>query len=205
MEKIYLNSALGVNLPPFWLNRPVVPLGKTFAHGELIDNPAWVHAPDKDATAAAEAYLGNLYQAPLSMRWEGEGEDGWWKLPLDPVISVTGKNSIIRRNVCKAVGEELGFRGSVKEAWSQDDYEVNIAGVLINRGGAQRPVEELRRLRRYCEARKVVLVDNELLGIFGIARLCIESYSLPFTKGLENQQYTIKAYSDSTLDLLIEE
>jgi hypothetical protein len=39
--------------------------------------------------------------------------------------------------------------------------------------------------------------------IFNIERLVIEDFSLPFTKGVENQMYTIKAYSDDLFDLLI--
>jgi hypothetical protein len=35
--------------------------------------------------------------------------------------------------------------------------------------------------------------------------MAIEDYALPFTKGVENQMYTIKAYSDDMFDLLVKD
>jgi hypothetical protein len=181
---LYLTHALGFNLPPYWLTRPVAVYGQE----------------DHDHVEKSD-YLGNLYQAPLGVKWEDESE--WWQLPLDPVISVSGKNIIVRRNVLKAADEQLGYRGSIKEAWSQDDYEISIAGALVGKGGL--PEKELRKLRRYCEARKTLMVKNELLTLFNITRIAVEEYALPFTKGVENQMYTIKGYADDAFELLVKE
>jgi hypothetical protein len=181
---IYLNFATGFNLPPFWLNRPVTVMGKE----------------DTSSLETSADYLGNLYQDSIRMRVAG-GE--WWTLPLDPVVSVSGKNIIIRRNVLKKSTQDKGARGSIKEIWSQDDYEVNIAGVLIGKG--ELPESDLRKLREFCEARKVIEVESRLLSIFNISRLAIEDYSLPFTKGVENQMYAIKAYSDDEFQLFEKE
>jgi hypothetical protein len=43
---------------------------------------------------------------------------------------------------------------------------------------------------------------NGLLTTFNILKIAVESYSMSFTKGLENQMYTIKAYSDDAFDLI---
>jgi hypothetical protein len=182
---MYIDFALGFNLPPFWLNRPVTVLG--------VDK-------DSDFDDPAE-YLGNLYQDSVRLRYEDDLE--WWTLPLDPVISISGKNIIVRRDVLKKNNEDLGVRGSIKEIWSQDDYEVNIAGVLI--GKDELPEFQLRKLRDFCESRRIVEVESKLFSIFNINRLAIEEYSFPFTKGIENQMYTIKAYSDDVFDLIIKE
>ena len=140
----------------------------------------------------------------MRVKLSSEDDSKWWTLPLDPVISVSGKNTIIRRHVLKVDNTDDGTRrGTVKELWSQDDYEVNIAGVLI--GAGDLPEDELRKLRGYMEARKVLNIQSRLLGLFGITRLAIEDYSLPFTKGMENQMYTIKGYSDDMEKLLIED
>jgi hypothetical protein len=116
-------------------------------------------------------------------------------------MSVTGRNIIVRRNVLKA---DNNRRGSVKETWSQDDYEINIAGVFIGENG-KRPESDLRKLRTYFEQRKPVLVSSDLFSIFNIEKLAIEDYALPFTKGVENQMFTIKGYSDDMFDLLIKD
>jgi hypothetical protein len=183
---MYLDFATGFNLPPFWADHPVTILGA-------------------DAEAKAEdsgEYLGNLYQDTLRMRPESGSE--WYTFPFDPVISVTCRNNIIRRDVLK-VDVAVIRRGSVKEVWSQDDYEVNIAGLFIGNAGEGTPEAHLRQLREFCEAREVVEVESTLFSIFGITRLAIADYSLPFTKGLENQQFVIKAYSDEFFELLVME
>ncbi|MDR1370940.1 MAG: DUF6046 domain-containing protein [Dysgonamonadaceae bacterium] len=181
---IYFNFVPGFNLPPYWLNHPIAIPGKE--NGEF-DNPS--------------EYLGNLYQDSVRIKWDDESE--WWTLPLDPVVSITGKNIIVRRNVLKVDNTIENRRGSIKEIWSQDDYEINIAGVLI--GDSDLPENDLRQLRKYCESRKVILVESKLFSIFKITQLAVEDYSLPFTKGIENQMYTIKAYSDDMFDLLVKE
>jgi hypothetical protein len=94
-------------------------------------------------------------------------------------------------------------RGSIKEVWSQDDYQISIAGVLI--GDNEFPEEDLRRLRNYMEARKTLMVQSSLFSLFNITQIAVEDYGLPFTKGIENQMYTVKAYSDDVFDLLIRE
>ena len=184
---IYLNIATGFNLPPYWLNRPVKVLDPETASGTELSE-----------------YLGNLYQCPVRIKWADESDSNWWTLPFDPVVSVAGKNIIVRRNVLKQNNDDNTRRGSIKEVWSQDDYEVNIAGVLMGENG-ELPENDLRKLRRYCEARKVIEVESDLFCLFNINRLAIESFELPFTKGVENQMYTIKAYSDDVFDLLVKE
>ena len=148
----------------------------------------------------AEA-IGNLYQDALQVKWEEENE--WWKIPLDPVVSISGKNTLIRRNALK-IDNADNRRGTIKESWSQDDYTIEIAGLLIGQKGSF-PERDIRRLRAYCEARKTLLVESQLFSILKITKIAIEDYSIPFTKGVENQMYKIKAYSDDDFELLVKE
>jgi hypothetical protein len=195
---LYFNNALGFEIIPYWLqNKDMVRRVKGYEIRELDD----ICVPDIKNDIEPSELLGVLHYDEVRIRWDEESE--WWTLPLDPVISVTGKNSIVRRQVLKMDNTSDNRRGTVKELWSQDDYEVNIAGVLI--GDSVLPEDELRKLRGYLEARKVLNIESRLLGLFGVVRLAIEDYSLPFTKGMENQMYTIKGYSDDMFDLLIKD
>ncbi|MDR0603584.1 MAG: DUF6046 domain-containing protein [Bacteroidales bacterium] len=177
---IYLNFATGINLPPYWRNHEVL-----------------IEGTDKEGKQAIAN--GKLFQDPLSIKWEDEST--WFDFPLDPVISISGKNNIIKRNVLK-INNIGNRRGSIKEIWSQDDYEIEIAGLLIGTEG-QFPEDALYQLRIYLEARKPLEVVGELFSLFNISKIAIESYSLPFTKSKENQMYNIKAVSDDAFDLLV--
>jgi hypothetical protein len=154
-------------------------------------------------------YEGARFQSPLKIKWEDEKE--WWQFPLDPIVTISGRNVIARRNVMK-IGNAEKRRGTIKELWTQDDYEINISGVFINEWETQAdyyewnlPEWDLRKLRNYCEERKTLQVQSELFTIYNITKIAIESYSLPFTEGVENQKFLIKAYSDDDYDFFIKE
>lgn len=131
---------------------------------------------------------------PLSLRLPKAGEEEWL-LPLEPMITVTGKHIIAKRSVLKSKS-----RGSVKERWTLDDYGVRIEGIL--QGDGRYPKEEVARLRRYCEAGEVI-ASSPLLELFGISRLIIESWDIPHTSGVENQNYSLSCLSDDSYKLLI--
>ena len=141
-----------------------------------------------------EALLGVDTQCPLSLKWADESE--WWELPLEPVVTVRGRNEIVKRSVLKVKTGDKERRGTVKELWSQGDYEVSIAGVLMSGDGCELPETALRKLRGYCEGRESVEVLSPLLDIFGIRRLAIESFEFPHTAGMENQMYALTCSSD---------
>lgn len=133
-------------------------------------------------------------QCPLSMRLEGEE---WWQLPYEPIITINGKNIITKKQVAKAK-----VRGSIKERWSQDDYQISINGVFINPEGTGYPDEDVRELRRLCEAAKVQVMCP-LFEIFSIDQIVIEDFNFPFTSGPQNQAYSIQASSDDIYKLLL--
>ncbi len=183
---MYINFATGYRLPPYWLEHPqVVKQIKT-------------ENMDKDGL------LGVACSCPLKIKAEGEKE--WWQLPIEPVVSITCKNIITRRNILKSGIKDVTRRGSVKEIWTQDDYQISISGVLIGEDSEILPEEDLIRLKNMCERRGVLEVESKLFTIFNITKIAVESYDFPFTKGMNNQMYTIKAYSDDfdAEDLLVE-
>lgn len=151
-----------------------------------------------EAAETAGTGLGNVTNVAgtLVLRW---GQGGFYKFPLDPVMSVNSKNVIVRRYVAKG-----SVQGSVKESWSQDDFEVTIAGVLIGESGEDLR-EQISDLRAVCESGEVLAVENDWLNDgFGIYNVVVESCQFPHTKGALNQSYTLKLWSDSSVNILEE-
>ncbi|MDR2652188.1 MAG: DUF6046 domain-containing protein [Prevotellaceae bacterium] len=195
-----IDFATGFDIPPYFLrNREVI---RRFDIAGMINSEEKaIGAISDDELRQQVMGVPHYDKISLKLETEPDTDEYWYTLPIDPVISVTGRNAIVRRNVLKT-NEYTAHRGSVKEIWSQDDYEVNIAGVLVFH---KFPENNLRTLKNICEARQAINIKSQLLLVFGITRITIEDFSFPFTKGLENQMYTIKAYSDDKFDLLIEE
>lgn len=150
-------------------------------------------AQQQEAVANAN---GVPMQCPLWMRLEGEK---WWLLPYEPIITINGKNVIAKKQVAKGK-----VRGSIKERWSQDDYQISISGILMNPKGTGYPDEDVKALKRLCEA-ATVQVMCPLFEIFSIDQIVIESFDFPFTSGPFNQAYTIGAVSDDIYKLLLRE
>lgn len=181
---------VGLVVPPYWLfNQPVVGQVDSEDFSELMRL-----SEEELADTIRTNALGVPMRMPLQVREEG-GE--WYLLPVEPLISVTGRNIITRRQVAKGKA-----RGSIKERWTQDDYQVKISGVLISYTENRYPSEDVEKLRRLCEASSLE-VENPLLYLFGINKIVVESYDFPFTSGLQNQAYEISAYSDDIYKLLL--
>ena len=147
----------------------------------------------QDAVANAN---GVPMQCPLWLRLEGEE---WWLLPCEPIITINGKNIITKKQVAKGK-----VRGSIKERWTQDDYQISINGILMNPKGTGYPDEDVKALKRLCEAAKVEVM-SPIFEVFSIDRIVIESFDFPFTSGPNNQAYTIGAVSDDIYKLLLRE
>lgn len=135
-------------------------------------------------------------QMPLKLKRSSDRE--WFTFPVEPLVSISGKNIITRRTVVKSKEQ-----GTVKERWSQDDYDVTIQGIVTEEDQEKYPKGYIQSLLDLINERQAVEVDQEILFIFGIKCLAIESASFPHTKGLGNQNFEIKAYSDTPMELLI--
>ena len=179
---MFFNFVQPISLPPYWLNHP-----EAVRVMEVL--------PDDAEDAPISDFIGVPHACPLLIR--SASETDWWQLPIEPVITINGKNTIVKRNVLKVGGTAGERRGTVKELWSQDDYEVNISGLFISKTTGELPETDIRRLRAYCEAREPLQVQSPLFTLFNIERIVIEDYEFPFTRGMENQMFTIKAYSDN--------
>lgn len=182
---------IGLKVPPYWLfNQPVVTRQDPSEYDELM----MLEEAELEDMVRTNA-LGVPMRFPLEISLVDQ--EDWWLDPIEPLITLTGRNIIVRRQVSKGK-----IRGSIKERWTQDDYQVKIEGALMDLKRDDYPRDDVQKLRNFCEAAKLK-VRCPLFEIFSINQIVVESYDFPFTKGIQNQQYTINAYSDDTYKLLL--
>lgn len=184
--KVSINKALGRYgaIPPFFIPRKEDIITQVYDANEIMDD---------------YAALGVIHsQMPLALKRIGDPEPNWFTLPVEPLVSISGKNVITRRNVAKA-----RENGTIKESWSQDDYEVTIKGVITTANEAKYPKAYMKRLLDLFDERRAIEVKQDILLLFRINYLAVESFSFPHTKGFNNQNFEIKAYSDRPVNLLI--
>ena len=175
-------QSVGMAIPPIlpWQNEPVVPFAKKIEY-----------------TQSTFCTPFDSFVQPIRFILSTETDDEGYRLPTDPLISVSGQNQIVRRYVAKS---ERG--GSIKELWTQDDYSISITGVIIG----EENFKNVKRILQYCLATESVRVVCPILNdAFNIHRLAIESYDFPHTKGDNNYQFTIRAYSDENYLILDED
>lgn len=166
-----------------------------------VKNSATIEADEglkSKLNAGLAAIAQSNFQVPVTLKLDTQAAG--FTLPVDPIISLSGKNIITRRYVSKS-----SKAGSIKERWSQDDWDITISGALIADDEASLG-EQCAALREICEQGKngVSITCDLLNSYMGIYRMVIEQFDFPFTKGIENQAFSIKGYSDDVYSLLIE-
>ncbi|MCD8177982.1 MAG: DUF6046 domain-containing protein [Tannerellaceae bacterium] len=150
-------------------------------------------------SGTAGNYLGReLVHSQMPMNVRKTGDTLWTAFPLEPLVSVSSRNVIVRRNVAKAKEH-----GTIKERWSQDDFEVTIQGILTHTEDNVYPSGDIEMILSLFRETKAIEVDQAMLLSFGIKFLAIQSINSPHTKGINNQQFEIRAYSDTQEELLI--
>lgn len=142
---------------------------------------------------------------PLSFSFKENGQK--WLFPYEPMMNISSGNSIVKRNVAKQ-GNKL--TGTIKERWSQKDYDITITGVLIGsimQGKPEDcfPRDHFVKLFEFLTHSKELFIYSYPLELLGITKVVIEDYSFPFTKGENVQAYELKLTSDYSYELLIKE
>lgn len=141
---------------------------------------------------------------PLTLSVDGSEA---FTLPYEPLISIEGKNNIVKRSVLKYNEQFSGSTfGTVKERWSMDDYKITITGALfgtseIGTYESTYPREDFERLKNFLLQGKEIKVMSLPFELLGISYIAIEDFSFPFTKGENVQAYVIKAISDVPMQL----
>ena len=183
LEKMYRQM-----VRPYWLFNPVPPAGEA---------PAIDPLDSLSDEQLADLLVTNAKGVPMVFPLYFAIEGGpWWLLPYEPQVTIQGSNVLVKKQVSK--GE---VRGTIKERWSQGDFRISISGILMGERG-QYPSEDVKTLRSYCEAGKV-LVKSPQMELFSINQIVVEDWNIPFTSGQANQAYTINAVSDDIYKLLL--
>ena len=145
---------------------------------------------------------------PLSFSFHESGVR--WVFPFEPMISISGGNDIVKRNVARNTTDKSKISGSgtIKERTRKRDFEITITGIFsgANLKGTPEdcfPIEDLRTLLQYLYDYKEIHVYCHPLEILGINKIVIEDYKFPFTKGENLQAYEIKAVSDFPTTLIV--
>ncbi|MFC5408005.1 DUF6046 domain-containing protein [Larkinella bovis] len=154
--------------------------------------PTTNQLPDK----ATVQNTGVTMQMPLRLGLKRDGSD-LWTLPIEPLISMRGRNIIVRRNISKKKGI-----GSVKEIWSQDDYTIRIRGIFMSSVEGEMPESNLSTLKQLLEAKQSLTISCKLTDIMGVTLFAPEEWELPETSGLKNQYFQISGYSDQDFELI---
>ena len=134
----------------------------------------------------------------------------FFRLPYEPLISISGKNVIAKRRVAKwSEDKKDQLTGTIKERWSQDDYEITITGVLMGaliKGNYADcfPRDDFDKLKKVLTNAKEIRVKCPPLELLGINYIVIDDFSFPFTKGENVQAYEIRACSDFSYNLLMQ-
>lgn len=203
-------TALGYKMPlyiPFYTKAPKAGGGgdsdplvqqRPVAGGEADTDPA-----DAGRTAQLASMVQDLgsavFVSPMQMWLDTESEASAFELPFDPIISVSGSNTVVKRNVAKKVGG-----GTVKEFWTTNDYSISISGVITAEEQADCDAI-VWKLRQLCtEGRTGINVACPGLNdAFDIYRVVVESFDFPFTAGIGNQEVTLNCVSDEMYELFI--
>lgn len=80
---MFIEFVKPIELPPYWLNHP-----------EVVQSMS-----DNADMAEPQTMLGVPHACPLMVR--GANESEWWQLPIEPVITISGKNIVVKRQVLK--------------------------------------------------------------------------------------------------------
>ena len=104
-----------------------------------------------------------------------------------------------RKNIVKT--QIQGLKGTIKEYISDDDYTIELKGIISDVNNAY-PESLIQRIINICEIPSEIPVKSSYLNLFGIYNVVIESYNFPQSEGFRNQQeFTISMTSDSPIDL----
>jgi len=124
-------------------------------------------------------------------------EQGELFLPYS-VISVSSKKTIVKTPLAER-------RGTVKELYNIDDYQINIKGFVIDEG-RRWPEKEITAIKKLYEDQLAVSLDNALTNIFlkdDQQRITIEELNWPEVEGGRKhiRPFTMRIESDSVFTL----
>lgn len=143
-----------------------------------------------------KSMLGTSFRMPVGFRIPGKKD--WWKLPNEPIVSMSGGNDIEVTTLNRGTK-----RGTVKEYLNLEDYTITIRGIAINEEKDDYPEKFFQELRDYTEAGKAVEISCIMTRIHNINLACVQNMNyegnaaLPFRA----RAYELKVLSDENFEL----
>jgi hypothetical protein len=195
-------KAFGYVAPPF-------PIGGAYDLRNLspIRNPSEVFTLDasknqkepegkKYSIFNDEAMLGGSFKMPVGFRIPGKEQ--WWKLPNEPIVSLSGSNDIEITVLNR--GKK---RGTVKEYLNLEDYHITIRGIAINEGDDDFPEKFFQELRDYTENGNAIEISCDFTRMHNITLCCLQKWDFPGNEQLpfRARAYEIRALSDENFEL----
>lgn len=194
------NNALETHVPP------VVPFLPIRNKVEVTERDYTFSVDENRSTPAniKDQFFPLMFRRRKDLK-AGESPEPWYSFPYEPLISVEGENLIVKKAPAKAAN----FIGTVKEYFSQGDYQITITGSIFGEnliGSVEEcfPREDFEKLRDYCTSPRGLEVRCDLLQMLNINYLVVDSFSFPFSPGGNVQAYELKCSSDFTSELLLE-
>lgn len=79
-----------------------------------------------------------------------------------------------------------GRNGSIKEYVSDDDYQINIRGVIVGKYANKRPIDELKKLEDFCNSPLEIDVVCPFINDLGVLTVVITGHSKTQREGTRN-------------------
>lgn len=112
-----------------------------------------------------------------------------------PLVTITRAKNIVRTQV-------QGRDGTIKEIISNDDYKINVKGLLVNTDSNKRPIDQLEQLNNLLNSNTTHKVSSRLLSKLGITDLVVTDFEFPSYEGYVNViPYSFNALSDDPAEL----
>lgn len=167
-------------------------------------NPTIIQIPDVIVVpeTAKVTHTGVVMQCPIRLGLKPDGSD-LKTLPLEGLVGVRGKNRIVVRNVAKQKAGGVSKIGSVKELWTQEDYEVTVMGTLYSGDDSLFPEEWVAWMDTLFKARKSIVIISKLTDTVGVRALAVEEWRFKETRNIAYQDFEFRGYSDDpTFELI---
>lgn len=178
----------------------------------LLDPKIVEQTSSLTGSVLSESFLGTDIWLPIKLRGLNEALRNSSITTDNPFVNVTGDyvyfpyctvRIIGRKNIVKTPLSQR--RGTVKELYNIDDYQITIRGFLIDVVNRTWPEKYLKALHELFEAGQTFHLDNALTNIFLLSsdQVAVDSFDLPEVQGGRKhvRPFVLNLLSDSIFSL----
>lgn len=199
-DRLHINSPLP-NLNPRGDINKINPtlitktFGIQFLTTEIYKGKIPINTPD-EPPVKRKSKLGTAIFSDLQF----SDIDGTVHVPIDTALfSVYQAKNIVRTQI-------QGRDGRIKEYLGEDDFEINIKGVICGENGKY-PYDQVKNLIAFCRyGQSIGIVSKYLNEIFDIQEVVISDYRFEQEEGgYSYQKFELNCYSEKPVEILIQE